>query len=675
MAKRSEYLIPSVWDCWGYDGPVRRYGAQVAVAPRGYFDACVDWIGRQSSPVVNYSGRSLSKVLGVKRAGAMKVRDGRRVRRGGDWIKAATMYGAMIRTSTAWDHRGDGRLGVTPVNDLGTFLKTILLLPHLARMGVNVLYLLPVVKVSHLYRKGELGCPYSAKNFFELDPDQYDRTLGGGDDNIEAQFSQFVECAHGMGMRVMLDLAPRTAARDNDWILDHPQWFYWTAPRYARNLVAPRLPGVEYINAIPGRLNEVYDHKSVHQHLAKFRFGPHKTHPQKWANFVKSAKRKPPKNLLADIGKQFGVVTPPGFSDCINDDQPPWSDVTYLRLYEDHPKEAADLLPDPAHQAPYVLFDTAKASNFPGKKPQKALWNQLADILPFYQKFGVDGARIDMAHALPQPLERMILDRPRKIDPDFCFLAEELGTHSHKRQYDAGYNIIIGPSWYQQPRSSEGRMHGMVAELPKLKVPVMAAAETPDTPRAVVRSGGRRFAKHAVVLNNFLPNAVPMICGGMEVFERQPMNLGLDNVPPGRDALPAADPLAGKLAFFDRYALHWDNRSAKGMIDLIARAADVRMQYIDAITNPRAYFAPKVTVNQRWVLATGFRLPRKQGSLLAVANVDFKRGRRTKIGGLAAMRTAESVLNIVETSPPRLRSGALTISLGPGDVRLIVLGA
>ncbi len=29
------------------------------------------------------------------------------------------------------------------------------------------------------------------------------------------------------GMRVMLDFVPRTAARDNNLILDHPDWFYW----------------------------------------------------------------------------------------------------------------------------------------------------------------------------------------------------------------------------------------------------------------------------------------------------------------------------------------------------------------------------------------------------------------------------------------------------------------
>ena len=675
MGKTRDYLIPTMWNCWDYRGPVRRCGAQVSVDPEAYFAACVDWIRRESCSGPSVSGRSLSRIRGVKRAGPMRVRENGPIRRSGDWIRSATMYGAMIRTTTAWDHRGDGRLGSRPVNDLGTFLKTILLLPHLRRLGITVLYLLPVVKVSRLYRKGQLGCPYSAKNFCELDRDQYDPVLTGGRDTINQQFRLFVECAHLLGMRVMIDLAPRTAARDSDWILDHPDWFYWIDRRFARSYRAPYLEGIDYINPRPGRLGDIYAFESVRRHLGRFRFSPRQTHPAKWANFVRQCKRRPPVNLVAAIGKHFGVITPPGFSDCINDQQPPWSDVTYLRLYGDHPAEAVAHLPDPSAQPPYVLFDSAKASLFPGRKPNRALWNELADILPFYQRYGVDGARIDMAHALPERLEKMILSRPRRIDPDFCFLAEELGTYGHRRQYKTGYNIIIGPSWYQQPRSSEGQMHALVEQLPKLRVPVMAAAETPDTPRAVVRPGGRRFAKQAAVLNQFLPNAVPMLCSGMEVFERQPMNLGLDALPSGRDALPASDPLAGRLAFFDRYALHWTNRGGPAMVALIAQAATIRRQFIGAIARRRRYFAPHVEMNARWILATGFRLNRRGGLLVVLANVDFARQRRACVAGLPVpVRSCTVLLEIVGTPRPGLDDGrCLRWRLGPGDVKVIHL--
>jgi len=65
--------------------------------------------------------------------------------------------------------------------------------------------------------------------------------------------------------------------------------------------------------------------------------------------------------------KTFGVITPPGFSDWLNDPQPTWDDVTFYRLFLDHPDVAKPFVGD--DQPPYVLFDVIKASRFPGSKP------------------------------------------------------------------------------------------------------------------------------------------------------------------------------------------------------------------------------------------------------------------------------------------------------------------
>ena len=62
-----------------------------------------------------------------------------------------------------------------------------------------------------------------------------------------------------------------------------------------------------------------------------------------------------------------------------------------------------------------------------GKKPNMELWETLSDIIPYYQNnFGIDGARIDMGHALPEKLIKMIISKAHAIDPDFSFIAEEL---------------------------------------------------------------------------------------------------------------------------------------------------------------------------------------------------------------------------------------------------------
>ncbi|HRX84504.1 MAG TPA: alpha-amylase family glycosyl hydrolase [Phycisphaerae bacterium] len=665
-----DYRIPALWNCWDAPVGVISGGKQIAIDAPVYLAECLRWIEGNGAPAA--PGRSLSRIRRVVRGAVGQVRTDDGPRRAGDWIRRGFMYGMMIRCATAWDHDGDGKLTGRRVNEFGTFLKSILLLPHLQKMGVDVLYLLPVVNASRLYRKGELGCPYAAKNFMALDPDQYDDAFGADYGDVDDQFRLFVTCAHRLGMRVMLDLAPRTAARDCAWILERPDWFYWIDRRFERGYRAPHIPNVTYYNPVPGRLDEVYGVPAVREHLAKFRFAPNVTAPQKWANFAAAQRRRPAANLLTEIARHFGVVTPPGFSDVVNDTQPPWSDVTYFRLFEDHPVEAVPHLPDPAAQPPYVLYDTAKASMFEGRRPMKQLWDRLANILPFYQGFGVDGARVDMAHALPNRLEAMILQRPRKKDPDFCLLAEQLGTENHARVYRGGYNIIIGPSWWMQPRGHEGQMHAFVAQTARLKVPVMAAAETPDTPRAVVRRGRRAFAMQAAVVNCFLPNAVPMINCGMEVHERQPMNLGLDAKPRDRFALPKSDPLYGKLAFFDRYALHWTNPGGAQMTELIARASTLRREYLPALTNPRAYFAPNVTMNAKHVLATAFKLPRRQGTLLMLANLDYQRARRTKVADLPGSRGAcELLLTIHGAQVPRSRRGALHFDLAPGDALVV----
>lgn len=671
---RLEYRVPAIWDCWGYRGPRRRIGGELLIDPEAYFEACLNWIREQTPKGFGARPASLSRIRGVRKLGMGRVRDGSSVRRGGDWLAQQVLYGMMIRTSTAWDHDGDGRLSGRRYPEMGTFLKSILLMPRLWRMGVTVLYLLPVVKVSRLFRKGQLGCPYSAKNFLKLDPDQQDPLLGRASGGVEQEFALFVECAHRLGMRVMLDVAPRTAARDCDWVLDHPEWFYWIDRRIARRFQAPRLPDVAYPNPIPGRLREIYEAPGVLDFIRQFRFAPSITHPAKWERFVEQARRRPPANLIDEIGRHFGVIVPPAFSDIINDPQPAWSDVTYLRLYLDHPAEAVPLLPDPKGQPPYVLFDTIKANLFPGRRPNRDLWRQLIGIIPFYQRFGIDGARVDMAHALPDDLELKILTRPRRLDPDFALLAEDLGTAHHVRHRRAGYNMIIGPGWYEQARGHLGRMHAFVGELPGLKLPVMAAAETPDTPRAAVRRGGRRFSRQAAVLNCFLPNAVPMINSGMEVFERQPMNLGLDVGPPGRDALPATDPQAGKLAFFDPYALHWTNRGGAAMVELIARATSLRRRYLAAITRRRGWLEPRVDGDSRWVLATGFKLGRT-GSLLMLANLDFARPRRASVTLPRGRRRGhvEVLLEMTSKSAPRIIRGRLTVTLPPGDVKVIHL--
>ncbi len=674
---RRNYRIPAAWNCWGYRDAEPVGPGELLVEPYRFLRSCLDQVILPAHRP-DSSARSLSR---SQRRGPARSAQGPAdsgTRRPGDWIRNSTIYGTLIRTTSAWDHDGDGELGHARWTETGTFLKTIALLPLLRKLGADTLYLLPVTKCSRLFRKGEVGCPYAAQSFFELEPDLHDRLLGDDLGDLETQFGAFVDAAHALGIRVMVDLAPRTASRDSDLILDHPDWFYWIDRRSAADYGAPRFDGFTGGIPKPSQLPDLFRREELRAHLARFRPAPNQTAPQRWRQFVQSCRAHPPADLLEAIGREFGVITPPGFSDCINDPQPPWSDVTFLRLFLDHPAASARLLSDPVSQPPYVFTDTIKSSKFPGRRPNRPLWDLLADILPFYQRFGIDGARVDMGHALPPELLRMIMERARRIDPDFCFLAEEFNHAEAAGARRAGFNALIGSSWYLEPRADEGELQRFICKtLPSSALPAWAAAETPDTPRAVVRKGGQQFARLAAVLNHFLPNGIPFLNSGAEVLERQPMNLGLDLKPPGRRALPQSDPYYGKLAYFDRVALHWCNRGAKSMMKLLESAAALRRRFLADLTNPRCFFVPRVTLNAQRVVAVGWRVERRRRVLLVIGNLDWRRTRRCALRGLptrASSQRAPGTLLEIHRGPSGIKvAGAeLRLTLEPGDCKVVL---
>jgi glycosidase len=91
----------------------------------------------------------------------------------------------------------------------------------LAEMGINVLYLLPVMEYDN--RNGQPwdenwlggGSPYAIKDYERLDP-----SLGS-----EADFKRLVQEAHAYGMRVLLDFVPQGCALDARYVAEHPEWF------------------------------------------------------------------------------------------------------------------------------------------------------------------------------------------------------------------------------------------------------------------------------------------------------------------------------------------------------------------------------------------------------------------------------------------------------------------
>ena len=146
----------------------------------------------------------------------------------GEWSRYAVAYNLFVRAGAAWDHDGDGVIAVGPSADgwreTGTFLKAITLLPFIRSLGCNTVHLLPITAIGRDGNKGNLGSPFAIRDPYALDEGQSEPALGLG---AEVEFAAFVEAAHLLGMRVVVEFVFRTAAKDSVWAAEHPEWFYW----------------------------------------------------------------------------------------------------------------------------------------------------------------------------------------------------------------------------------------------------------------------------------------------------------------------------------------------------------------------------------------------------------------------------------------------------------------
>jgi glycosidase len=115
------------------------------------------------------------------------------------WSRSATIYEVNVRQYTPE----------------GTFAALQRHLPRLRRMGVDILWLMPVQPIGHKNRKGSLGSYYAIADYTAINPEH----------GTEADFKRFVDAAHAQGMKVVLDWVANHTAHDHEWIAAHPDWY------------------------------------------------------------------------------------------------------------------------------------------------------------------------------------------------------------------------------------------------------------------------------------------------------------------------------------------------------------------------------------------------------------------------------------------------------------------
>lgn len=489
---------------------------------------------------------------------------------GGEWSKNCVIYNMFVRTTSAFDHDGNGKLDL-PVNsdgfrETGTFLKAIAMLPYIKSLGANTVHLLPITSIGHDGNKGTLGSPYAIRNPYELDENQGEPGIGV---DVNTQFKAFVEAAHRLGLRVVLEFVFRTAAKDADWVKEHPEWLYWI-----KDGIEQRDPHssdeTKYGSPVftPVELEQI--HRDVHEHRFDNLIPPHDV----YRNFFTAP--PPAKSVKKEDGRYIGrlrdgtrVKIPGAFADWPPDDtQPPWGDVTYLRMYE-HP------------QFNYIAYNTIRMYDSRLTQAQhinKPLWERIVGIIPYYQQeFQIDGVMIDMGHALPMELKSRMVKAARDINPDFAFWDENFSiTH---RSREEGYNAVFGFLWVDEhhPSRMKSFLHRCASE--GFPIPFFATPESHNTPRAAARHGGVAYAKWAMVMNSFFPG-IPFIHSGYELAENYPINTGLDFTKEDLKHLPSE-----KLPLFSEYAYNWLNKDQFG--PWVAKVLALREKYKHLIVDPR----------------------------------------------------------------------------------------
>ncbi len=534
------YAVPNLWI-----DPDREPGRS-RVDPYRFYLERIDWIAAQP-PEPRIQGES-----------------------GGEWSQKAVVYNTLIRAATGFDHSGDGKVSRSPIADgwmeTGTFLKSIATLPLVKRMGFNTIHLLPVTAIGDDGHKGTLGSVYAIRNPYRLDLRLSEPTL---ELRPEDEFAAYIEAAHHLGLRVIVEFVFRTASKDADWVAEHPEWFYWI-----RSEIPDREPGQENEEAFGAPIFSKEELKQIKSQVERGELDGLIPPPQAYRDMF----TLPPDAEDVEMidGSWIGVLKdgtrvriPGAFADWPPDDpQPPWTDVTYLRLY-DHP------------DFNYMAYNTLRKYDRRLARQEnrvESLWDRIVGILPYYQRhFGIDGVMIDMGHALPMALKRRFVTAARDLDPDFAFWDENFDISHQSRE--EGYNAVLGSYWWlaYRPKQLVVEMLSRCANW-GYPIPFLAAPENHNTPRAVARPGGLRYARLVWALGSLLP-AIPFCHAGFEVAESWPVNTGLDFQPEELPLYPADE-----LPLFSEAAYAWGTEP--DLVDWIKSVLAVRADHSELIADP-----------------------------------------------------------------------------------------
>lgn len=568
----------------------------------------------------------------------------------GEWSRDAVIYNMFVRSTCAFDHNRNGKLDLPTNSDgfreVGTFLKAIALLPYIQRLGANTIHLLPITSIGNDGNKGSLGSPYAIKNPYKLDDTLSEPALGVG---VDTEFAAFVEAAHRFGMRMVIEFVFRTASKDGEWILKHPEWFYWI-----RADVPDREPSStdESKYGSPIFTQEELHHiiTAADQHRFDALLTPHAIYRSMFTAPPKPNKIKNENGqLIGYLNDGTRIRIPGAFADWPpNDVQPPWSDVTYLKMYD---------RPD----FNYMAYNTIRMYDARLARSENAnypLWEKIIGIIPYFQKtFGIDGVMIDMGHALPMELKQKMVQLARVNDPDFAFWDENFAVTPKSRE--EGYNAVIGYCWSDHHHLQKFRNLLQRFERGGFPITFFATSESHNTPRAAERQGGIKYSKAVWFVDNFMPT-IPFLHSGFELGEQFPINTGLDFTTEELKLFPSE-----KLPLFSEYGYDWLRKEQ--FTEWVNKISTIRRNYAELVANQQPQTFRMLDAGNPSIISFLRTLPDGSRNLIVVTNYDFANQQQ---GILSVGVQSLTLTDLITEKQFNVRDWKLPLRLSPGECLL-----
>ncbi len=105
------------------------------------------------------------------------------------WVRDAVIYELNVRTFSTE----------------GTFSAVTARLPELQRLGVTIVWLMPIHPLGEVKKKGTVGSPYAVRDYLEVNPAY----------GTKADLRTLVQEAHRLGLKVIIDMVANHTSWDN----------------------------------------------------------------------------------------------------------------------------------------------------------------------------------------------------------------------------------------------------------------------------------------------------------------------------------------------------------------------------------------------------------------------------------------------------------------------------